>query len=156
MLTELQATSRDFERAGVHDARATLRELAFGPLRIVQQQVFAGEQFQNGVTQEFQALVILHNGATESDVLATSGSEFGDGGTVRQGAVQQKRVAKEVPEALHQPVIFTAGHGFRSFSVPRHEAITWARSTAWWPFFWPRLRRSCTWLAGRRGRRRTL
>ena len=64
-------------------------------------------------------------------------------------------VAKRVPETFHQPVIFTADHGFRSLSVPRHGGITLARSTEWWPFSWLRQFRTCRWLAIHRERPRT-
>src|SRR5208337_5094671 len=98
MLAKLQSSRSILERVRVYDARAAFGELAFAPFGVVQQQVFAGEEFQHGVAQEFQAFVVLHRGAREGDILTASRTKFRDGGTVRQGAVQQERVVKGVPE----------------------------------------------------------
>src|SRR5208337_2240246 len=69
MLAKLQSSRSILERVRVYDARAAFGELAFAPFGVVQQQVFAGEEFQHGVAQEFQAFVVLHRGAREGDIL---------------------------------------------------------------------------------------
>src|SRR6516162_6450104 len=76
----------------IHDACAALRKLAFGPFRKVGEQVFARQQFEHCVSQEFQPLVVLHRR------------------TVRQRSVQQARVAELIAEPLLQLPIFPAGH----------------------------------------------
>src|SRR6516165_2503670 len=94
----------------IHDACAALRKLAFGPFRKVCEQVFARQQFEHCVSQEFEPLVVLHRRTRERYILSPGRAKFRHRRTVRQRSVQQARVAELVAEPLLQLPVFPAGH----------------------------------------------
>src|SRR4029077_18519248 len=100
MLSQVQSASRQVQGLRIHQSSAALGKLSFAPLRKFLQQVLAGQQVQDGVSQELQLFVILRWLAT----LLVRRPQLRESRAMRQGAPQQfgilERVAQLVLERL--------------------------------------------------------
>jgi hypothetical protein len=94
---------------GIHQRGAAARQLPFAPVWKPGHQIFTGQKIQDGVTQEFQAFVILDFlGLAVSRV--RSAAQLWNCRTVGQRGHQQPRIAKPVAQALLEFFVFGMRH----------------------------------------------
>jgi hypothetical protein len=123
MFAESEATSGDFEGVGVDDAGTAFGKLAFAPLGEIGEEIFAGQEFENGVAEKFETFIVLYGGAGEGNFFATGGAEFGNGGTVRQGAIQQSRLQELIAERNLELLVITANDHVHSRRAASPRAV---------------------------------
>src|SRR5215471_9780474 len=122
MFADPQAAGGYFQGVCIYNPGAALGKLPFAPFRKICQQVFAGEQFQYGVSQKLEPLIVLDHRRGESYFLSTRRAQLRHRRTVRQSAFQQARISELVAEPPHQLFIANAGHVSTS-AFRRHARI---------------------------------
>src|SRR5580692_11325333 len=124
MFAESEATSGDFEGVGVDDAGTAFGKLTFAPVGEIGEEIFAGEEFENGVAEKFETFIVLYGGAGEGNFFATGGAEFGNGGAVRQGTIQQSRLQELIAERNLELLVITANDHVHSRRVASPRAVS--------------------------------
>src|SRR5579859_361448 len=99
MLAKVYSPRCIFERMRIYESGTALRELAFAPIGKRFQEIFSRQQFQNGVSQKFQTLVVLDGGGIRG-IGRAFGAQLRNRGAVRQSALEKVWVSKPVAETV--------------------------------------------------------
>src|SRR5438552_14950603 len=129
VFAESECARRPLQRTCVHQPRAAFRKLAFGPVGESFQQIFACQQIEDGIAQEFQPLVVSGRSGS-ARIFALAYAQIRDGGTVRESEIEKRAIFEANAELRFEPLIVSLVHEIRA-DFPG-EGLTWGH-LAWWP-----------------------